>query len=42
MDSLAFLSAMEQPLELDIKYLANRMLGFDIYNSRQVLAYVGV
>ena len=40
--SLAFLSAGERPLALDIQFLANSMVRLDISDSRRVLAYMGV
>ena len=42
MGSLAFLSAGERPLALDIQFLANSMVRLDISDSRRVLAYMGV
>ena len=42
MGSLAFLSAGERPLALDIQFLANRVVRLDISNSRRVLAYTGI
>ena len=42
MSSLAFLSAGERPLALDIQFLANSMVRLDISDFRHVLAYMGV
>ena len=40
--SLAFLSAGEWHLALDIQFLANSMVRLDISDFRHVLAYMGV
>ena len=42
MGSLDFLFAVEIPLALVIKFLANSMVRLDISDSRRVLAYMGV
>ncbi|XP_055826321.1 uncharacterized protein LOC129894682 [Solanum dulcamara] len=41
MGSLAYLSAAERPLALDMQYLANRMVRLKISDFRPILAFVG-
>ncbi|XP_055824330.1 uncharacterized mitochondrial protein AtMg00860-like [Solanum dulcamara] len=41
MGSLAYLSAVERPLALDIRYLVNRMVRLEISDSEPILAFVG-